>query len=242
MPFLTFARVYASLIAYRSMDDKTRVPQNGIPARREANIRSELRADSPVNGESPVIMLADFLVYNFRGAVVCERSPNMHALIHTLCMGYRIGNYKHCGSELDTIVEIWGCAPFRLLDDAIATLELDLRVMDMNPSLRLLQNSVVEFTHKAGSKVSARELNSILNPDITDIWITLGTGSHVLHSELEEDFDADIAALEAKLAETKERRRVFQQMVAAHASLDKDVLALSAVDKMLRNKKRALGE
>jgi hypothetical protein len=214
---LTLSRVYKSLADYAASTDRTSgVPTAGIPARRTANARED-EADCPLTDRAPVVLLADFIFFNLRG--VAAENPRLSALVESLRKAqYKGYDREHCGRELDALAERWGCAPDRLLAEAMAAVAGCFDAGMLRESVGSVRDRIEELTGKPPLVVDRDPTLDALRAALLMAPVD-GT----------DDLDADIQRREAELEALKRARAMRENRKRARDELALELENLAAV-------------
>jgi len=211
---LTLSRVYKSLADYAA-DRSTGVPTAGIPARRTANAREDA-ARCLLTDRAPVVQLADFVFYNLRNVAV-ENSrliALVESLRHAQFKGY---DREHCGREVDAVAERWGCAPDRLLAEAMAAVAGCLDADMLRAGVGCIKERVEKFT------------DGVLcdgEPTLGTLRAALAKASDTEDADL---LDADIQRKEAELDALRRARTLRETRKRAFGEISADLESLAAV-------------
>ena len=213
---LTLSRVYKSLADYAA-DRSTGVPTTGIPARRTANARED-EADCPLTDRAPVVLLADFIFFSLRG--VAAENPRLSALVESLRKAQFKGyDREHCGRELDALAERWGCAPDRLLAEAMAAVAGCFDAGMLRESVGGVRDRIEELTGKPPLVVDRDPTLDALRAALLMAPVD-GT---------DDDLDADIQRREAELEALKRARAMRENRKRVRDELALELENLAAV-------------
>ena len=210
---LTLSRVYKSLADYAA-DQSTGVPTAGIPFRRTANAREDA-ARCLLTDRAPVVRLADFVFYNLRNVAVenSRLSALVESLRHAQFKGY---DREHCGREVDAVAERWGCAPDRLLAEAIAAVAGCLDADMLRAGVGCIKERVEKFTDGALGD----------EPTLGTLRAALVKADESLGPDL---LDADIQRKEAELDALRRARTLRETRKRAFGEISADLETLAAV-------------
>ena len=258
----TLANVYSMLNQYKAQADQSIVPQDGVRPRRCGDAREELEIDEPINNESPVVQLADFLFFNLK-SVLGEDSARLHELNSALrrigeCprtaelfvkLQDALGNgrYHPVAYNKLVLVKDWGCSPFRLLDAALAALREDLLEIDASTidfAKHALKNRTVIYANAAGAGGPAVLLNGFEHAGLRDMTSTAASGNYAVHSRLgtEKELEQDVFVIRQTLARTEEKLAKARGLNRDYFVLNRDIAAMEEMEELRAEKKRKVVE
>lgn len=252
----TLAKVFHALNQYKAQADKTDVPQDGVRPRRCGDAREEQDTDEPINNESPMVQLADYLFFNLSGVVnepskyfanlndeVSAECPRVVDLFLKLQPAVGDGRYHLVAHNKLKLVSDWGCAPFRLLDAALEALESDLVAIGQ-PSIdmahQVLKDRTVIFTNAAGAGGSAVALHGFEYARLSHMLSTAGAGNHNVQTQLgtEKQLAEDVVVIRRTLALAEEKLAKVRSLNREYSALSGDISVMAELDEMRAQKKR----
>ena len=250
------ANVFHLLNKYKAQSDQAVVPHDGVPPRRCGDAREELEIDEPINNESPVVQLAEFLFFNLKGVVneesknfqdlnsaVCEECPRTVEVFLKLQGALGNGRFHPVAYNKLVLVRDWGCSPFRLLDAALAALEEDLISIDASTidfAKHALKNRTVIYANAAGAGGPAVLLNGFEYAGLREMTSTAASGNYAVHTQLgtEKELEEDVFVIRRTLETAEANLAKVRGLNRDYFVLNGDIAAMAEMEELRAEKKR----